>query len=449
MKDYKRKLVLFKPFDYEGIEKYLEEMAAEGWRLEKMEGLWRFKRSEPARVHYSVVFLPKNGQFDPEYDQNMEEFDEYCGASGWTRVCSSNRMHIYCSEEDDPTPIETDESLKLKCVKKSIVSMYVVPMLCCTGLILFNLGIGDMFDPEYLFSSYSIMLTILICLLLAITVVATCLGFWAWVRRSVKSIESGGGCMPTSGFHTLYKVSYSLAILALIGWAVAMFAENDGSTGFVVVFTVIIIALISIFAGYLMKSMRKSGVSKKKNKIITYGVSTVLFLAAFAAMCVWLLVITDGEDNWSDVEKNKLTLTSEDLRDVGGIRYDYTFYGTKTFLMSYEKGEEYSDIDITGSEDPVDTYDVAYEIVQTEKNWLYDMCLKQQLKNTYHEEESWHKEKYSGLHAETVYQLYFQGSPDGEWVFCYPDAIAHVMPYFEVNEDDLKKIDQIMYDAVK
>ena len=135
MKDYKRKLVLFKPFDYEGIEKYLEEMAAEGWRVEKTEGLWRFKRSEPARVHYSVVFLPKNGQFDPEYDQNMEEFDDYCGASGWTRVCSNNRMHIYCSEEDDPTPIETDESLKLKCVKKSIVSMYVVPMLCWTGLI--------------------------------------------------------------------------------------------------------------------------------------------------------------------------------------------------------------------------------------------------------------------------------------------------------------------------
>ena len=113
MKKHKRIPVTYQYFDYEGIQAYLERMASDGWRLVSIGTLWTFRRAEPSRVHYTVVYLPRTSQYDPVNSPTITEFDDYCRETGWFRVCSSGKMHVYCSEDENPVPIDTDESIKL------------------------------------------------------------------------------------------------------------------------------------------------------------------------------------------------------------------------------------------------------------------------------------------------------------------------------------------------
>ena len=48
---YKRELMTYLLFDYEGIEEHLEKMAAKGWFLETPGNtIWKYREGEPAKV---------------------------------------------------------------------------------------------------------------------------------------------------------------------------------------------------------------------------------------------------------------------------------------------------------------------------------------------------------------------------------------------------------------
>ena len=55
MADVTYRLQNYAQHQYSAMERKLEQMAAEGWRLDKLGMLWRYRRAEPARVHYAVA----------------------------------------------------------------------------------------------------------------------------------------------------------------------------------------------------------------------------------------------------------------------------------------------------------------------------------------------------------------------------------------------------------
>ena len=50
MKDRKRELNLYQLYDYQGVERHLEAMAAKGWRLERVGTyFWQYRRKRSLR----------------------------------------------------------------------------------------------------------------------------------------------------------------------------------------------------------------------------------------------------------------------------------------------------------------------------------------------------------------------------------------------------------------
>ena len=48
MKDIRRKLEFFAPYDYDGMTSYFEKMAADGWLIVGVKGnLWKYKKIKP------------------------------------------------------------------------------------------------------------------------------------------------------------------------------------------------------------------------------------------------------------------------------------------------------------------------------------------------------------------------------------------------------------------
>ena len=63
----KQEINLYAYYDHAGIVRHLEDMARQGWQLEKAGSVfWTYRRCKPAELRYAVVYFPKASQFDPE-----------------------------------------------------------------------------------------------------------------------------------------------------------------------------------------------------------------------------------------------------------------------------------------------------------------------------------------------------------------------------------------------
>lgn len=126
MKDTRRFFPLFKFYAKEQIEKYLEKKAADGWFLEKMEGLgWKFRKGEPKKLTYSVNYFAKASAYDPAPSADQEAYYELCSYAGWNLAASNAQMQVFCTELEDATPIETDAVLEIQSIHKSVKKSFI------------------------------------------------------------------------------------------------------------------------------------------------------------------------------------------------------------------------------------------------------------------------------------------------------------------------------------
>ena len=100
---------LYSYYDHAGIVRHLEDMARQGWQLEKAGSVfWTYRRCKPTELRYAVVYFSKASQFDPEPPAEQREFWELCKATGWELVTNRYQMQIFRNPAPDAIPIETD-----------------------------------------------------------------------------------------------------------------------------------------------------------------------------------------------------------------------------------------------------------------------------------------------------------------------------------------------------
>ena len=119
MKDTKRRLMTFTFYDRTGIEKDLEKQAAKGWLLEKCAATgWIYRRIEPAKIHFAVVYVPAISMFDPEPSEKQKRFQDFCEHTGWELIASNIQMQIFCNRRENPIPIETEPEIEVENIHK-------------------------------------------------------------------------------------------------------------------------------------------------------------------------------------------------------------------------------------------------------------------------------------------------------------------------------------------
>lgn len=431
MKEYKRKFVTYQPFDYEGIQEYLERMAADGWRLVSIGTLWTFKRSDPASIHYTAAYLPRTSQYDPDNNPAISEFDDYCLETGWTRVCSSGNMHIYCSAEENPVPIDTDESIKLDNVRKSAVRSFVLPMLIMVGCLCMigNSFISFFTKPVETFSSYANMTVALMSLLVAVMTAVGIVNLCVWVRKSRSLIEAGGHCASTGGFRRIYWLVHCLIIITLLLWAVSITAENNFTAALAAICLAALLWGIILLIRMVSKKMRERGTPRTVNRIASIA---LCFVFTFAILFAAITFLMNMEDDSAD----------------GSIKHH-------TFLMEMEvKAITPGDADSDGVTPGDDEF--ACTILRINNQWLYEKCLNQWLNEDYEIYEmmgipSGDNDKYRredtedwGIGANALYRYYFAGEPEDQWIMCYPGMIVKLEPYAQLSEVDFSAIDRMV-----
>ena len=185
---------LYSYYDHAGIVRHLEDMARQGWQLEKAGSVfWTYRRCKPAELHYAVVYFSKASQFDPEPPAEQREFWELCKATGWELVTNRYQMQIFRNPAPDAIPIETDPVVQVENVRAAMKGSARANwcLLICSLLQLWLQFRSAYTIRDFLTQGFALS-AVLIWLMLGIKAVVELIGYYHWCRKARTAAEEEG-----------------------------------------------------------------------------------------------------------------------------------------------------------------------------------------------------------------------------------------------------------------
>ena len=375
-RDTKKELLLYQPVgDTAAMARHLEKRAEQGWLLEAADNWWlRYRRAEPASVHYAVAFFPDATVFDAAPVEGQETYYDYCRAAGWEYVCSYGSIQYFRNSRPDPVPIETDEALKLKTLRRvmlrTVVLMNVVWLLLAVSWC-FNLISSFRWSPLSMVSQYSALGLAVITAAFLLHSLLELLRVGVWYLRSRWSVKRGGACARIRG--SLQAAGdFSVLAIMLAGLGASSVGQGWGYLVFVLVYSVGFLLLLVVLRA-LLRHFKRLQFSNTASLVGSIAASVVLSIAFVAGMNAFDRSLEASlPPEWpKEVSAEELPLTLEDLgyAVTEADRCEYLHQGSgRTPWAAF--GNWYQGAEAPDSELPF----LNYQIADISWDWLRELC---------------------------------------------------------------------------
>lgn len=375
-RDTKKELLLYQPVgDTAAMARHLEKRAEQGWLLERADNWWlRYRRSEPAELHYAVAFFPEATIFDAAPVEGQETYYDYCRAAGWEYVCSYGSIQYFRNSRPAPVPIETDEALKLKTLRRvmlrTVVLMNVVWLLLAVSWC-FNLISSFRWSPLSMVSQYSALGLAVITAAFLLHSLLELLRVGVWYLRSRWSVKRGGACARIRG--SLQAAGdFSVLAIMLAGLGASSVGQGWGYLVFVLVYSVGFLLLLVVLRA-LLRHFKRLQFSNTASLVGSIAASVVLSIAFVAGMNAfdWSLEASLPPEWPKEVSAEELPLTLEDLgyAVTEADRCEYLHQGSgRTPWAAF--GNWYQGAEAPDSELPF----LNYQIADISWDWLRELC---------------------------------------------------------------------------
>ena len=280
MREYKYRMGRFAFYDRTCLQAYLEKQAAKGWLLDQIHTpIWRFRRIEPKKVHFSVTCFPGAVEYDPLPNHKQNLYQEFCAHAGWQLAASSAQVQIFYNEQEDPIPIETDPVVELenihKAMKKGLLPIAAFLLVLCIFMLVTQLR--SMNEALILTLGNDLLLAIPVFLLaMAVLMAAELVGYFLWYRRAVQYAHQTGEWPPThSGVPGMLVFGLLMLLLLAAVW------RSGGMDAVVVV--------IAMFVGFellylLVQAFRRFLLRKEVSAPANLAISLIAAVVLFAAV---------------------------------------------------------------------------------------------------------------------------------------------------------------------
>ena len=333
-----RELNLYSYYDHAGIARHLEDMARQGWQLEKAGStFFTYHRCDPAELHYAVVYFPKASQFDPEPPAEQREFWELCKATGWELVTSRYQMQIFCNPAKDPTPIETDpvvqvENVRTAMKKGAVRGNWVVLICSCLQIWLQfrTYSIRDFLTQGFALSA------VLIWLLMGINAIVELTAYYRWYRKAKAAAREEGILLsPRSRkWLQILRIMFLVVIVTIDLPILFLDPSRSPSTRMVILVSLFCYAVLLLIIYGSRQLMKKKGFSAEANmglNILIAIVGTFVLMGGLIWMSFrvaddpslnghqnaeTISYTREGRTYTYDFYRDSLPLTVEDLSDM-------------------------------------------------------------------------------------------------------------------------------------
>ncbi len=444
MKDRKWDFIPFSCYDRTGMERHLEQRAAQGWLLERISNFgWYYRRIEPRQIHFTVTHYLRASQFDPEPTEEQREFHDFCLRSGWRLAASSGQMQVFYNEEPDPVPIDTEPALELerigKMMKRVLPFQFILLAIgfCMGGSWLWSLT----HRPIDLLSSAYNLATGAIWLMLFLWCAADLFRYFTWRHRAKKAAPLGE-FVPTKGCHKLMLAMLAVAVLA---FAYLLIADRTPGYRLMLFLMLASYALLFLVVNGVKGYLKRRKASRALNRGITLTVDVVLAFALMVGIAAGLIWgISTGRIS-SIEELIDPPLSVEDLTGVEDDRYVTRRMADSTFLITQRDFYQHIYPDQRQAGEQLESLD--YTIVDIHLPALYPWCVEELL----HDRDDWSGEMEDGQPfyyqyqsidpapwgAERAYQLWAGGEPATTYLICWQGRIVELDPTFALTQEQM------------
>lgn len=460
MGDYKYQISNFNLFDYAGVEKHLEKMAAKGWQFDSIGSFfWKYKKAEPTKLKYSVTYIPESSDFDPEPLEKQKDIEAYCEEAGWKKAGNWLQMQIFYSESPDAVPIETDEEMRLEYIQKSMKKNFLTSHLLLLFVFILDActqyGLAKNNWIEYL--SDSSWLWTCGIRLWGISLLLLDIGYYLnWLRKAKRAVVDGLNCPEPRLYRHWNRIAWLVLLILMIG----MFGSySSGMVWFMVAYLVCLF-LIIILVRKVQKKLKEEGVSKSGNVVLTIAMCFLLTFAVTGGMVAVILGFDIGlvENKKSvdyitvlgiewDVYHDELPLYAEDFAKIDFVENSCQAEEKESFLVSHG---DYNQHLFVKEDEVTVALAMRYQMVNVKAKFLYDFLLKSFYEREFRYWDEVEKEKveYRMVYetdGATMYRQYYDGLPVvHDWLVLTETKIVPMSIYMddskELTEEQMKII---------
>ena len=437
-------LPLYSFYDRSGLSRHLEEMAAKGWMLDSLGAYsWRYRRIEPEQLKFSVTYFPTASQFDSQPSAEQELFWEFCAEAGWELMASSAQVQIFCNEQENPVPLETDPVSEYDTIRRSMkrgpLSSYGLLLLLCVFEIAFGLW-RVWNDPVDALSSSSSLSASFgwapLLFLASVELIRSCL----WLKRAKAAADANLPLPDLRSAKWLGILVLTVTALELLWMLLSAFQTSRRMLVVMLVITAFFF-LLFVLSTSVLKAAKKLRFSRRVNMVLTLGVIALLSVGMMAGMMAVVLRI-DGNlladhppvesyeykgMTW-DVYADPLPLTIEELIDTDYDQWSTRLIENTSPLLTHLQARQRPRMDA------LDQPDLEYEIVMVHAPFLYDLC-KDHFVDWLERDNNKLPEEYWDIYqpvdpalwgAAEAYQRCSSGEPVNQFLICWPDRIAEI-----------------------
>lgn len=457
----KQEINLYSYYDHAGIVRHLEDMARQGWQLEKAGSVfWTYRRCKPAELRYAVVYFSKASQFDPEPPAEQREFWELCKATGWELVSSRYQMQIFCNPAADPTPIETDPVVQVENVRAAMKKGAVRGNWCMVfcALLQIWLQFHNVSTIRSLLASNTYLFAIFVWIMLLAEAVAGLISYYRWYKKARTAAREEGVLISPSSLKWWRVLELFFIMIFFAVYTANFFVYRRYGMG------ALTLAVLGIFYGAVLMLvihgsrwlMKKKGFSAETNMVLNGCIAVVAGLALMGVLFWATLRISDvpslrGHENAETrtspaypagdtehtytVYHDPLPLTVEDL--VGETVYkDYSCYREiqgSPLLTEYTYKQE---VPFVFSISEQDGPELSYDVYQVGLDSLYNSVKRSFFKDTvytFHGQidfvipHGWVAADAAPWGALDAYQYHDEdGQPYGSYLLCYDSRFVEI-----------------------
>ena len=457
----KQEINLYAYYDHAGIVRHLEDMARQGWQLEKAGSVfWTYRRCKPTELRYAVVYFSKASQFDPEPPAEQREFWELCKATGWELVTNRYQMQIFRNPAPDAIPIETDPVVQVENVRAAMKKGSARANWClliCSLLQLWLQFRSAYTIRDFLTQGFALS-AVLIWLMLGIKAVVELIGYYHWCRKARTAAEEEGVLL-SPRTRKWWQILQILGFLVTVTLALSLPLLNSSpspSTLIILAASLAYALLLALIVNGSRQLMKKKGFSAEANMGFNILIAVIGSLVLMGGL-VWTgfriakapslqghinaetrtspaYPAGDTEHTYT-VYHDPLPLTVEDL--VGETVYkDYSCYREiqgSPLLTEYTYKQE---VPFVFSISEQDGPELFYDVYQVGLDSLYDSVKRSFFKDTvytFHGQidfvipHGWVAADAAPWGALDAYQYHDEdGQPYGSYLLCYDSRFVEI-----------------------
>ena len=457
MKDTKRRLEPVSLYDHTGIEKRLKRMAEKGWMLEKITSLgWVYRRTEPKNGQFSVTYYPKASEFDPELTEGQQLYQEFTAKSGWQFICSSAQMQVFYTEQENPTPIETDPVIQVdnihNAAKKGFLLSYFLFLFI--GIMNSALFIARVLgDPIDTLASPANLFTGMCWTLLLLLSVVELTKYFLWFRKAKKAAQHGEFVDTPSNTGMQLFVLWTV-LICFVYWIINVMTTGSVMMRWVSVLMLGYVISLILIVNAVKQFLKRKKVSSSANMTITLVVDFVLAFAMMGAIVFGTMQASrnglfdpDAETyshrgNTFVLHQDELPLTVEDMLDVQYDGYVRQRRSEESLLLGVLDVQQWPRFD---DEDRSNYPDLDYNVTIVKATFLYDLCKERLI---YEKDETYDNDIPDGFKrvylsidpepwgAAEAYQLTYQDTGAMQrYLICYEDRIIWISFDWEITDE--------------